>query len=132
MVLTFHCLNKMFQWSQKFWKFSAFSLEFQKFFSIARTIFSHSRSEQNTISMLSIMAENVKKIISNAIFGISGVIGLLWFFYEISLIWREILPCTVLFWSVCLLVLRKFSRQQNSCFKNISNISLKLLNFGIN
>ena len=33
-VLTFHCLNKLFKWSQKFWKFSAFSLEFQKFFSI--------------------------------------------------------------------------------------------------
>ena len=35
-------------------KFSAFSLEFQKFFSITRTMFSHSRSEQfweqNTIS----------------------------------------------------------------------------------
>ena len=29
-----------------FCKFSAFSLEFQKFFSITRTIFSHSRSEQ--------------------------------------------------------------------------------------
>ena len=45
-VLTFHCLNKLFLWSQKFCKFSAFSLEFQKFFSITRTIFSHSRSEQ--------------------------------------------------------------------------------------
>ena len=32
--------------SQKFCKFSAFSLEFQTFFSITRTIFSHSRSEQ--------------------------------------------------------------------------------------
>ena len=31
---------------QNFCKFSAFSLEFQKFFSITRTIFSHSRSEQ--------------------------------------------------------------------------------------
>ena len=31
---------------QKFWKFSAFSLEFQKLFLINRTIFSHSRSEQ--------------------------------------------------------------------------------------
>ena len=31
-VLTFHCLNKLFKWSQKFCKFSAFSLEFQKFF----------------------------------------------------------------------------------------------------
>ena len=30
----------------KICKFSAFSLEFQKFFSITRTIFSHSRSEQ--------------------------------------------------------------------------------------
>ena len=37
-VLTFHCLNKLFLWSQIFWKFSAFSLEFQKIFSIARTI----------------------------------------------------------------------------------------------
>ena len=41
-------------WSQIFCKFLAFSLEFQKFFSITRTIFSHSRSEQfwqqNTIS----------------------------------------------------------------------------------
>ena len=33
-------------WSQKSCKFSAFSLEFQKNFSITRTIFSHSRSEQ--------------------------------------------------------------------------------------
>ena len=33
-------------WSQNFCKLSAFSLEFQKFFSITRTIFSHSRSEQ--------------------------------------------------------------------------------------
>ena len=38
-VLTFHCLNKLFQWSQKFCKFLAFSLKFQKFFSITRTIF---------------------------------------------------------------------------------------------
>ena len=45
-ILTFHCLNKLFKWSQKFWKFSAFSFEFQIFFSITRTIFSHSRSEQ--------------------------------------------------------------------------------------
>ena len=30
----------------QFCKFSAFSLKFQKFFSITRTIFSHSRSEQ--------------------------------------------------------------------------------------
>ena len=41
MVLTFHCLNKLSQWSQNFCKFSAFSLKFQKFFSITRTIFSH-------------------------------------------------------------------------------------------
>ena len=45
-VLTFHCSNKLFQWSQKNFKFYAFSLEFQKFLSITRTIFSHSRSEQ--------------------------------------------------------------------------------------
>ena len=45
-VPTFHCLYKLFQWSQKNCKFSSFSLEFQKFFSITRTIFSHSRSEQ--------------------------------------------------------------------------------------
>ena len=45
-VLTFHCLNKLFYWSQKFCKFSAFSLDFQKFFSITRTIFSLSRLEQ--------------------------------------------------------------------------------------
>ena len=38
-VLTFHCLNKLFRRSQNFCKFSAFSLEFQKFFSITRTIF---------------------------------------------------------------------------------------------
>ena len=36
-VLTFHCLNKLFYWSQKFCKFSAL---------FTRTIFSHSRSEQ--------------------------------------------------------------------------------------
>ena len=30
--------NKLFQWSQNFCKFSAFSLEFQKFSSITRTI----------------------------------------------------------------------------------------------
>ena len=30
-VLTFHYLNKLFKWSQKFCKFSAFSLEFQNF-----------------------------------------------------------------------------------------------------
>ena len=46
-VLTFHCLNRLFMWSQKVCKFSAFSLEFQKIFSITRTIFSNSeRSEQ--------------------------------------------------------------------------------------
>ena len=33
-------------WINCFWKFSAFSFEFQKFFSITRTIFSQSRSEQ--------------------------------------------------------------------------------------
>ena len=32
--------------SQKFWKFLVFSFEFNKFFSITKTIFSHSRSEQ--------------------------------------------------------------------------------------
>ena len=46
----------MFLWSQIFFKFSAFSLEFQKFFSITRTIFSQTRSEQfwkqNTIVIL--------------------------------------------------------------------------------
>ena len=31
-VLTFHCLNKLFLWSQKFCKLSAFNIEFQKFF----------------------------------------------------------------------------------------------------
>ena len=45
-VLTFHCLNKLFQGFQKFCKFSAFSLEFQKFFLVNKTIFSHTRSEQ--------------------------------------------------------------------------------------
>ena len=39
-------LNNVFWWSQKFCKFLAFSLEFQKLFSINRTFFSHSRSEQ--------------------------------------------------------------------------------------
>ena len=38
-VLTFHCLNKLFWWSQKFCKFSAFSLKFQKFFLIAKNNF---------------------------------------------------------------------------------------------
>ena len=38
-VLTFHCLNKLFKWSQKFCKFSACSQELQKFFSITRTLF---------------------------------------------------------------------------------------------
>ena len=33
-------------WFNFFWKFLAFSLEFQKFFSITRAIFCHSRSEQ--------------------------------------------------------------------------------------
>ena len=45
-VLTFYCLDKLFLQSQKFCKVSAFSLEFQKFFLITRTFFSHSRSEQ--------------------------------------------------------------------------------------
>ena len=44
--LTFHCLNKLFWRSQKCCKFSTFSLEFQKFFSITRTFFSHSMSEK--------------------------------------------------------------------------------------
>ena len=40
------CYQKLF-WPFTVWKFSPFSLEFQKFFSITRTIFSHSeRSEQ--------------------------------------------------------------------------------------
>ena len=38
-LLTFYCLNKLFLWSQKFCKFSAFSLEFQKFFSITKQCF---------------------------------------------------------------------------------------------
>ena len=41
MFLTFHCLNKLFMWSQKFCKFLAFSLDFQKFFLITRTILLH-------------------------------------------------------------------------------------------
>ena len=45
-VLTVHYLNKLFKWSQKVCKFSVFILEFQKFFSVNRTFFSHSRSEQ--------------------------------------------------------------------------------------
>ena len=45
-VLTFHCLNKLVKWTQNFCKVSAFSLEFQKFFSITWTIFSQYRSEQ--------------------------------------------------------------------------------------
>ena len=44
-VLTFHYLNNLFQWSQRVWKFLAFSFKFQKFFSITR-FFSRSRSEQ--------------------------------------------------------------------------------------
>ena len=38
-VLTFHCLNKLFKSSPKFCKFLAFSLEFPKFFLNTRTIF---------------------------------------------------------------------------------------------
>ena len=38
-VLNFHCLNKLFKWSQKIWKISDFDLKFQKFFSITRTFF---------------------------------------------------------------------------------------------
>ena len=38
-VLTFHSLNKLFKWSQRFYQNLAFSLEFQKFFSIIRTFF---------------------------------------------------------------------------------------------
>ena len=41
--LFWNCLKKMFKCSQKFCKFSTFSLDF---FSITRTIFSHSVSEQ--------------------------------------------------------------------------------------
>ena len=39
MVLTFHCPYKLFKWSQNVCKFSAFSLEFQKFSLITRTFF---------------------------------------------------------------------------------------------
>ena len=53
-VLNFHCLNKLFKWSQKIWKISDFDLKFQKFFSITRTFFFLCRSkifwEQNNIS----------------------------------------------------------------------------------
>ena len=67
-VLTCDCLNKLFQWTQKVCKFSAFSFEFQKCFSITRTIFSHSRSEQfwkqNTI---------LKQMQKNGTFSISIV-----------------------------------------------------------
>ena len=38
-VLTFHCLNKLFMWSQKFCKFSAFSLEFQFFLTVGQNNF---------------------------------------------------------------------------------------------
>ena len=38
-VLTFHCSNKLFKWSQNVCKFSTFSLEFQNFFSITRIFF---------------------------------------------------------------------------------------------
>ena len=38
-VLTFHCSNKLLWWSQFFFRFSAFSLEFPKIFSITRTFF---------------------------------------------------------------------------------------------
>ena len=69
-VLTY--CEKMFC---KFCKFLAFSLEFQKFFSITRTIFSHSRTEnfwqQNTISALTMT--RVKKI--TCFFGDSQVSG---------------------------------------------------------
>ena len=55
-VLNFHCLKKLFWWSKKFCKISAFSLKFPKFFSITKTIFPHSKSEQfwkqNTIANL--------------------------------------------------------------------------------
>ena len=56
--------DKLFKWSQKSCKFSAFSLEFQKNFSITRTIFSHSTSEQfwwqNTQSYQKIFLVTVK------------------------------------------------------------------------
>ena len=54
-VPTIHCLNKLFQWSQSFCKFTAIRLKLQFFFSTTRTIFSHSHirseifSKQNTI-----------------------------------------------------------------------------------
>ena len=38
-VLNFHFSNKLFWWSQHFFKLSDFSLELQKFFSVTRTIF---------------------------------------------------------------------------------------------
>ena len=38
-VSKFHCWNKLFQLSLNFCKFSTYNLEFQKFFSIIRTIF---------------------------------------------------------------------------------------------
>ena len=45
--VTKNCLNKLFKKKKKNFKFSAFSLEFQNFFSITRSIYSNSeRSEQ--------------------------------------------------------------------------------------
>jgi len=63
--LNFHCSNKLLWWSQNVCKFLAFSLEFQKFFLITKTIFSHSRSEQfwkqNTIcSAMQLWSLNLK------------------------------------------------------------------------
>ena len=59
-VLFFHCLNKLFKWSQNFCKFLTFKLEFQKFFSITRTIYSNcERSEQFLVKF--IYSEKAKK-----------------------------------------------------------------------
>ena len=45
-ILTSHCSKKLFWTSQSFAKFLVFSLEFQTFFLITRTMVSHQRSEQ--------------------------------------------------------------------------------------
>ena len=58
-VLIFHCLNKVFKWSQNFCKFSIFSLEFQKLFSMTRTIYSHSRSEQFWKQNINVCSKNM-------------------------------------------------------------------------
>ena len=67
-VLTFHCLNKLFLWSQNFCKFSSFSLKFQKFFSTTRTFFSQRRSEQfwqqNTITEIHVQFKMIHIFLS--------------------------------------------------------------------